>query len=166
MPLRERSYTKIERPHLERLLQLAEQDRNSLFSRRPETGKLYADRILCTALCQGAAQHFVDGEHGVKDFDVWTFYRAHPKRPFPYRRVGRMDFGLSDFGRHPKLPMLTGRRVDLIGRSIPHREDRTPIDSLVDYLQAGSTKSAKLIAARPVVLLSPDLGLVIPPQAA
>jgi hypothetical protein len=34
------------------------------------------DSLVCVALCQGAALHFVDGENGVKDFDVWTFYAA------------------------------------------------------------------------------------------
>ena len=37
----------------------------------------------CVALGQGAARHYLDGQTGVKDFDVWTFFAAAPTRPYP-----------------------------------------------------------------------------------
>ena len=89
---------------LSRLCDLALADLAAFFDRRPETGELYAERLLCIALCQGAALHFTDNKNGIKDFDVWSFFAAHPSRPFPYRRRGTADFGPSKFGRFPPDP--------------------------------------------------------------
>lgn len=75
-----RSQVRITRSDLDRLALLAEADRDDLFERRPDTGRLYADRLFAVALCQGAALHYVDGTNGVKDFDVWSFYDQHPER--------------------------------------------------------------------------------------
>jgi hypothetical protein len=36
------------------------------------------DRLILVVLPQGAAQHYVDGRHGVKNPDVWRFYPAVP----------------------------------------------------------------------------------------
>ncbi len=35
----------------------------------------------------------IDGTIGVEDFAVWSFFRAHPARPFPYRCNASADFG-------------------------------------------------------------------------
>jgi len=100
-----RSYARIEAGDLEHLAALACQDREQFFSRRPRWGTLYADRMICVALCQGAALHFVNGENGVKDFDVWTFFANRPEAPFLSRRpVVHTDFGRSKFGRNPTEP--------------------------------------------------------------
>lgn len=55
---------------LSRLGELAAGDRASFFRRNPDTARLYADRLVAVALCQGAALHFLHGQNGVKDFDV------------------------------------------------------------------------------------------------
>ena len=83
---------------LRRLARLAGDDRRSLFERRPDTGSLYAERLIASALCQGGALHYVDGQTGVKDFDVWSFYDECAERPFPYRRRAVIDFGDPKFG--------------------------------------------------------------------
>src|SRR5262245_43936354 len=75
--VRWRSLEKITDSDLERLCELAQSDLRSLFERRPQLGRLYAERLLCIALCQGAALHYVDGRNGVKDFDVWSFFASH-----------------------------------------------------------------------------------------
>jgi hypothetical protein len=72
----ERSFIKIERTDLERLALLCREDREEFFNRHPRWQKLYADRILCVALCQGAALHYVNGKNGVKDFDVGRSTRS------------------------------------------------------------------------------------------
>jgi hypothetical protein len=73
--------------------------------RRTERWALYRGRVLCVALCQGATLHYIDRATGIKDFDVWTLFAAHPRRPYPdpvlYRRNTSRDFGPSRFGRHP-----------------------------------------------------------------
>jgi hypothetical protein len=99
-----RSMERISLADLRRLAQLAAEDERALFVRAAGGAGRYAGRLLCRALCQGAALHFVDGVNGVKDFDVWSFYAALPTGPFPYRRIGNADFGPSNFGRSPGDP--------------------------------------------------------------
>jgi hypothetical protein len=112
---------------------------------------------MCVALCQGAALHYLDGKHGVKDFDVWTFYYEHSKGPFPYRRRGEMDYGISKFGCHPSdAKNFRGRRVDLIGRSLKVRKSTDPVKTIRNYLSKPSTKSANELRKKAVVFLTPE----------
>lgn len=76
----DRSRERINYADLAHLAALAARDREARIHRRPRW-QIYAQRVLLTALCQGGAQHFVDGRTGVKDFDVWTFYAALPSQP-------------------------------------------------------------------------------------
>src|SRR5206468_4095559 len=96
--------------------------------------------------CQGSALHYVDRENGVKDFDVWTFYAAHPVGMFPPRWHTVVDFGKSHFGRRRREPdgrKLDGRRVELFGRSLAERSRVDVVDALTRYLSAARTKSAR-----------------------
>jgi hypothetical protein len=151
------------------LAELAKADRDRLFARNLSLGARYAQRMLGVALCQGAALHYLDGRNGVKDFDVWTFYAQHPDGPFPPRRVARADFGPSKFGRMPNdIRPYAGRRVDLIGRSLPAEPEADPVDALRRYLTSARTSSARALAAKAVVLIDPanHRGLVVwPPEA-
>lgn len=130
-------------------------DMESLFRRRPDTGRLYGNRLLAVALCQGAALHFLDGKSGVKDFDVWSFFRAHPKGPFPYRRNASADFGNSKFGKSPNWEHFVGRRVDLLGRSLNVSPHDSPVDALRLYLSVGKSASARALAKKAMILLYP-----------
>ena len=161
-----RTFKKINHKDLHRLSTIALEDRQDLFARYPRWRKLYSKRILCIALCQGAALHYIDGKNGVKDFDVWTFYAEHPSGiPFPYRRRVRRDFGKSKFGRHPDDRQYEGRCVDLIGRSIKCSPKVNPIKALHEYLLNPKTRSAKELAKKAVVILAPNelLGKVVWP---
>lgn len=117
----ERSSETITAEDLTRLAAIAAKDRASFFSRYPR----YKDaKVLCVALCQGAALHYINGENGIKDFDVWTFYEQIKQTPdFPPRRLTQYDFGESKFCKHPLDENYLGRRVDVIGRSI-HAQQR------------------------------------------
>lgn len=150
-----RSFLPITRRDLARLAALAAIDRRDLFARKPDTGRLYADRLFAVALCQGAALHYVDGRNGVKDFDVWSFYDQHPQREFPPRRRATVDFGDPKFGTTDDRPQFVGRRVDLIGRSIRDADRTNPVETLRRYLRAGITGSARFLAQKAVVLLEP-----------
>jgi hypothetical protein len=122
----ERSLAHMSEGDLRRLGELAAAAEAALFARHPDGAGRYAGRLLCRALCQGAALHFVDGRHEVKDFDVWSFYAARGDGPFPYRWRGTADFGPSKFGRwHGDPPSYAGRRVDFLGRSLPYCPART-----------------------------------------
>ena len=150
----ERSKQRITKVELRKLSSIAASDRDDLFRRKPHL-RHYRNRIVCVALCQGAALHYLDGTNGVKDFDVWTFY-AHSKLPFPYRRVGKGDFGDSKFGRRPKdSKRFAGRRVDLIGRSLRVRPSADPLEVIDEYLGRPRTKTAKKLAKKAVVIIDP-----------
>ena len=98
----ERSYAPITRATLDRLALLCREAMDAFFARNPRW-TAYRARLLCTALAQGAALHFLDGKNGVKDFDCWAFYELDERiGPLPPRgRRAILDFGPSEFGRHP-----------------------------------------------------------------
>jgi hypothetical protein len=157
IPTSERSHERITKRDLAKLAAIAVDDRNARFARRPRW-RVYDKRAICIALCQGAALHYVDGENGVKDFDVWTFYAAHPAGNFPPRWHTLVDFGESRFGRRRREPdgrSLEGRRVDLFGRSLAERPRVDAVDALTRYLTAGRTQSARELAEKAVVILDP-----------
>jgi hypothetical protein len=152
----DRSSARIELDDLRRLAVLAADAEADLFRRRPQGSGRYADRLLGRALCQGAALHYVYGSNGVKDFDVWSFYAEDSGWPFPARWRGTRDFGPSKFGRYPDdPPRYSGRRVDLLGRSLPVPLGTDPLQALQHYLAARRTDSAKALAAKAVVLIDP-----------
>ncbi|MFG2000442.1 tyrosine-type recombinase/integrase [Spirillospora sp. NPDC048911] len=94
----DRSLAPIDREDLLRLAELAADAEAELFRRNPRGSGRYSGRLLCRALCQGAALHYVNGSNGVKDFDVWSFYAEIDGWPFPPRWRGTRDFGPSKFG--------------------------------------------------------------------
>jgi len=151
-----RSYDLITLEDLARLAAISAADREDRFQRRPRW-KPYAERVLCVALCQGAAQHYVDGRNGIKDFDVYTFYAAHPTGPFPFRWRTEADFGPSQFGRYPgDSASFRGRRVDLLGRSLPVLPTAEPIAAVRSYLGASRTETARQLARKALVLIEPE----------
>lgn len=153
---RYRSFEKIKSTDLARLAELALDDLRSLFRRKPQY-RVYAKRLMLLCLCQGAAQHYVYGDRGVNDFDVWAFFRPYPEYGFPYRRHGRVDFGPSRFGRNPQdAARFTGRRIDVMGRSIPVLKSEKPIAAVQRYLrEAPRGSSPWFLAQRPVVVVWP-----------
>lgn len=155
MLVQERSFEIIDNDDLVRLTEFAHADRERFFAKHTDWRKLYEDRLVCIALCQGAAQHFVDGTNGVKDFDVWTFFRANPIKALFARRRACADFGESKFGKHPDDNGYVGRRVDLLMRSFDSAE-ATPKGFIVDYFSRCKTESARLLSMKAVVILSPD----------
>jgi len=160
-----RSVEKITEEHLERLSELARTDQADRFERHPRWSA-YAERVICVALCQGAALHYLDGVNGVKDFDVYTFYAQDAVGPFPARWRRAADFGPSVFGRYPPdPPQFVGRRVDLFGRSLEASVDADPVDAVRAYLRSGRTSTAHHLASKAVVGLYPSylLGVVVWP---
>ncbi len=153
----DRSLARIDIADLLRLAALAADAEAELFRRNPQGSGRYAGRLLGRALCQGAALHYVNQSNGIKDFDVWSFYAQHGDWPFPARWRGTRDFGPSKFGRYPgDPPRYSGRRVDLLGRSLPAELGSDPASILRRYLTAGRTGSAKALAAKAVVQIDPE----------
>lgn len=159
----DRSPATVEMEDLDRLAAIAKQDQARFFETRPE----YRGRIIATALCQGAALHYVDVRegrrppNGVKDFDVWTFFAAVPGERFPAdRRNTHVDFGPSRFGSYANEPTrfrhYEGRRVDLLMRALSVGMTADPLSALQAYLTEARTRSAQLLAEKAVVLLDPS----------
>ena len=91
---------------------------------------------------------------------MWGFFTEIPDHPFPYRRRGKRDFGSLRFGQNRDDGSgFKGRRVDIIGRSIPMPTTETSIESVQRYLGEGLTESARLLAERPVIVAWPEKGL-------
>ena len=149
----ERSMETITEEHLRRLIKLATRDRQGLFSRNPHL-TVYKDRILMVALCQGAAQHYIDATNGIKDLDVYTFYAEAPGLKYPFRRRGVADFGRSELGTHPDHPEV-GRHVDLLGRALDVSPTTDPVWAVRNYLKQGRSATAKELAAKAVIGLEP-----------
>lgn len=163
-----RSFTTIERSDLDRLAEIAASDRNQFFEAHPEWATLYADRHIATALCQGAALHYVRGDVGVHDFHVYSFFASHPAKPWYAKRNRPADFGIPKFGRSPDRLDFVGRRVDLLGRGIECGPHESPIACIQRWLSAGRTESARLLSQKAVVLLDPADGrgaIIWPPEA-
>jgi hypothetical protein len=159
-----RSSAKITDGDLRHLAELARADFDCFF-RRCERWRPYSSRLLLICLCQGAARHYVkptrvldtDRKGGVNDFDVWGFFRDRfSDRPFPPRRHGRKDFGRSKFGRTPGEPQLTGRRVDIFGRSIRLSRTESAIEAVRRYLSEAPTRSWWELQQSAVVVIWPD----------
>ena len=153
-----RARERLEPRHLRRLGALAAADREGLFARRPHLA-FYRERLLCVALCQGGALHYVDGRTGVKDFDVWSFYASGDGPEYPARRRGGARYpasGLTDWTE----------RVDLLGRSIRRVAALDPVDSVLSYLRRPPTNSARFLARKAVVVIEPAgrVGEVIWPE--
>jgi hypothetical protein len=169
-PLIDRSKESLTKADLRRLADMARADREAMFARSPYWRR-YRNRLLCVALCQGAALHYIDGENGIKDFDVWTFFAALPDRPSDpalYRRNAHYDFGPSRFGRrprsHPTFRHYTGRNVDMLARSLKVSPKADPVKALREWLARPTTRTQSLLAEKAVVLLEPDLGTVVWPE--
>lgn len=160
-----RSRTRITRTDLKRLARIVREEREDFFSRHPEWGLLYRERLLCSALCKGAALHYLNGASGVDRFEVWSFYAEHAEAPYPHQFSSRRDFGTAKFGPDPFSGVYTGRRVELTGRSLRCHPADDPVESLLRYLHRGATPVARGLRKQAVVLIEPEpyLGYVVWP---
>jgi hypothetical protein len=160
-----RSFQEIRRSDCKRLAEIARKDLEDRFARKPRWKRLYAERVLCVALCQGAAMHLLQGVVGIHDFDVWTFFANNAEAPFPPRWRVAHDFGDARFGQSPDSPAFVGRRVDCIGRSIDAVASEEPRVAIRRYLIRAGSDSARLLAKKAIVLLAPEnqLGEVVWP---
>ena len=108
------------------------------------------------ALCQGAAKAYLDPTSGIKDLDVWAFFRPVAGKKFPSRARLVADFGPSELGRNPADgPKFEGRRIDIMGRDIIAAADEDARVAVRRYLTTRPTKSSWWLAKKPVIGLWP-----------
>ncbi|MGP4671808.1 hypothetical protein ACSV5N_07570 [Agrobacterium salinitolerans] len=124
-----------------------------IYERAPVAG-LYRERLLMLALAQGGALHFLDQKNGLKDIDIWAFYRGGLEKPFPFRTVWTKDFGQSKFGRNPHDGGFSGRRMDIIGRAVECRPEDDLITPTMRWLH-GHSRSAWALRQKAVVCIYP-----------
>lgn len=163
----DRSYRRITAGDLNQLLSLSKNE--ALFNRNPKYTH-FRNSLIVVALCQGASQHYADGRNGIKDFDVWYFFRRSRRGTirYPYRAMRTVDSRFKKFGicppkcrrTHPKsLGAFVGRHVNLLGREIdcpPTRNGRNdPKNCISAYLKNGKTKTSRELREKPVVGLFP-----------
>jgi hypothetical protein len=151
---KDRSFLPITADDLERLAAIAAEDRARFFAAYPKYAP-FAHHVLCTALCQGAAAHYLWGKRGINDFDVYTFFSHVPGLRWYPKRIQPWDFGDPKFGRSVGWEMYVGRRVDLLGRELDVAAGEDVVSAIRRYLRAGRTDTARALAKRAVVLLDP-----------
>jgi hypothetical protein len=152
----ERSLAVFDAEDLRRLSDIARKDVQRFIAGNPAACAELPNKILCVALCQGAALHYIDKTNGVKDIDVWTFFADYGAKPWPDRRNAMpYDFGPSKFGRHPDDLGYIGRRVDCLGKSIACEAGMSPIEALQHYLRTQPTGTAHLLAQKAAVIIDP-----------
>jgi len=181
----ERTYEPLTLEHLDRLAEIARQDRLRFVAKQPDL----RNQFLASALVQGGAQHWVDGKHGVKDLDVYSFFalpRGYARFPADIRQV-HADFGRSELGRAVYDPnwaksgkrlkdferwsQFEGRRVDLMLRGLAVGVSQDPVGAIQAWLRSGRSErdgSRWYLAQRPVILIEPSAhrGEVIWPVSA
>ncbi|PDT54684.1 hypothetical protein CO664_06110 [Sinorhizobium sp. NG07B] len=150
----ERSYEPLTSADLSMLASAAMRELCAIFDRAAVAG-LHRHRLILLALAQGSALHYLDGANGIKDFDVWAFFEAGPAKPFPHRKRWCSDLGPSRFGRHPADAGYSGRRLDLMGRSIEVASDETAEDAVRRWL-ASRARSAIALRCKPMFCLFPE----------
>jgi hypothetical protein len=108
-------------------------------------------KLLGICLCQGSAQHFMDEGtgRGLNDFDIWFFFEKQKDVPdFPVRLVYTDFFPNDKFGFSVNCVNKTGRRIDIMGRSIT--------GSIENWVTKNKNKSAKELRKSRVILLNKD----------
>lgn len=170
----DRSYEEITISDLRYLRELAWNVLRGFITRNPKYNSL-EELLIAITLCQGAALHYYNKTNGIKDFDVWFFFKDDGKTRFPPRWIYQVDSRLETFGRYPDDPEeYIGRRVDFLGRTICghcersalcDRKSSDPVHCLRGYLQKKATRSAYHLSQKAVVGLWPEdiLGKIIWP---
>ena len=151
-----RSFDRITLADLRYLRDVAITDTADFVARHPKHATLI-DRRIGIALCQGAALHFAEGENGVKDFDVWSFFERDDTAPdFPPRRPRHVPFERPGFD-------ASMRKIDLLGRTLKKGDRHAPVEAIRAYLTEGQTASARFLAKKAIVMLEPSdlLGEVV-----
>jgi hypothetical protein len=141
----------VQRAELMDLRMLALAEEQDFYRRNPHTSEPYRHRLLAIALCQGAALQYLGRGYGVNDFDVHFFYKQNPDKLRLSRGVKRIIANVGNFRSVP---------VDFLRTVIPGRVATAGfadgVNLLRTFLQSAATPTAKHLAQKAVVGLSPQ----------
>jgi hypothetical protein len=159
-----RTYEKLTKEDLKEIEQYAKEELKRFLN---EVGnpngkyRVYENKLIAICLCQGAAQHFVDEKTGIKDIDVWFFFKEDKKVKLPNRKNMRklVSKKFTNIGNKSIDFLKKAIKQDIINKS----ENEKPEDILKSYLQNGNTSTSKYLAQKSVVGLFPPeiLGKII-----
>ena len=91
---------------------------------------------------------------GVKDFDIWLFFRKEEGRIFNPRWIEKKDLGRTKFARNPDDIGFRGRRMDFIGRSVTF--GKMDIEGTIrPWVQSAGRASPKNLSQKAFVGLYP-----------
>ena len=166
-----RSKEKITHEDLKILQKLALDDYKELSKKHTKYNKIKKNR-LAIVLAQGAALHYCDDKTGIRDFDVYSFYKKSPVR-YPFRRRVVKDFGNDKFGTSylnhskpstkEKYKDFKGRLVDIMGRDLDYNKGETYVKTIHNYLETPQSLTPFFLSEKAMVVLWPekDLGKII-----
>ncbi len=130
------------------LQELALKEHDSFFQRNPRLREAYHNSLVGIALCQGAAWHYVNASIGIKDFDIWLFYRKSEEINLPCRHRKSIEDGYKR------------RRIDFlrraIGRDLCDVHFNEADKCIMQYLLQRNTQTKRMLLGKPVVGLFPD----------
>ena len=147
MSFSERSYWLLTKANLEQLKELAYKEHEEFIKRNPHLRDFFYNSLIGVCLCQGAASHYLNPATGIKDFDIWHFYRESKHMSFPYRAHKSIEGGYK------------GKRIDFLKRAIPericHLYPSEPGRIILDYLREKDTRTKRELLKKAIIGLCP-----------
>lgn len=148
MVFSERSYWVLTEADLTQLRQLAHEEHEEFFRRNPRLGAFFRKSLIGICLCQGAASHYLHPAIGIKDFDIWHFYRENKDSSFPYRAHKSIEGG------------YRGKRIDFLKRAIPEstceQYPGQPGRTILSYLHQRDTRTKAELLKKAIIGLWPS----------
>ena len=136
----EKSFEPITEQDLKELVKLTLIEHETFFKRKPEYESFYKNTLLAIVLGQGASSHYRDGKYGIKDFDIYIFYKEHPEKRMWIRRVKKIKSNLEKFGN----PNVDFMRKAIKTKYIDGNEDN--IEKIIlRFLSESKTQTAKFL---------------------
>lgn len=142
-----RLYITLTKRDFKQLRELSLKEHKDFFKRNPHLKSIYYNSLIGICLCQGAASHVLNHEVGIKDFDIWHFYKDKSVK-FPYRAHKRIEGGYK------------GKPVDFLKRAIPRHicnsYSNNPGKAIIEYLCEKNTKTKNLLLEKAIIGLFPN----------
>lgn len=142
-----RYYFKLIIKNLKWLAERAKKEHRDFFVRRPHLQSTYHKSLVGIVLCQGAALHYINQKNGIKDFDIWLFYKTNRKVHLSVRKPFTDKKGYNGI----KIDFM--KRV--ISASLCKKFFNRPDECILRHLQEYNTPTKRLLLQKAVIGLYP-----------
>ena len=143
-----RSYWRLTKGDLKELKDLAYKEHREFFKRNPHLKASFHNSLIGICLCQCAASHYLNSAIGIKDFDIWHFYRENKNSRFPYRAHKSIEKGYKKRG------------IGFLKRAIPQHICRLspsePSRIILNYLCQEDNRTKKELLKKAIIGLWPS----------